>query len=221
LTIRRRRRTALKIQRLTGGALLRVPKPLQPRINNRTLWLTTREQIRADQFRVGLHLSEHSRQGADQLGFGREVTIVGPGLPRVLPEPLRGIELRRAGWRLMYVPPVAIRGEPAPHLGILVIGGVVLNQHRSAPAAAPRQLFQKGQAGRGVEDGVQPLVETGAPQLDGAQDLHAFAFSRHRSFGRTTDAAPGGMQRGILPEAGFVGENQRPAFVLRFFLRFG
>ena len=28
LTIRRRRRTALKIQRLTGGALLRVPKPL-------------------------------------------------------------------------------------------------------------------------------------------------------------------------------------------------
>jgi hypothetical protein len=59
------------------------------------------------------------------------------------------------------------------------------------------------------------------PQFDGAQDLHAFSFSRHRNFGRMTDAAPGGMQRGILPEAGFVGENQRAAFVSGFFLRFG
>jgi len=96
-----------------------------------------------------------------------------------------------------------------------------LNQYRSLPAVAPRQLFQEGQVGGGVENGVLPVMETGASQFDGAQDLHAFAFSRHRNFGRMTDAAPGGMQRGILPEAGFVGENQRPAFVLGFCFRFG
>jgi hypothetical protein len=64
-------------------------------------------------------------------------------------------------------------------------------------------------------------METGVAQFDGTQDLYALAFSCDRHFGRVPDAAPGGMQRGVLPEAGFVGEDQRPAFGAGFFLRFG
>ena len=96
-----------------------------------------------------------------------------------------------------------------------------MNQNGPTPAIAPRQLFQKGEVGGGVEDGVLPVMETGAPQFDGAQDLHALALSRHRDFGRMADPAPGGMQGGVLPEAGFVGEDQRPAFGVSFFLRLG
>jgi len=96
-----------------------------------------------------------------------------------------------------------------------------LNQNGSTPAIAPRQLFQEGKVGGGVEDGVLPVMETSVPQFDGAQDLHALAFSCDRDFGRVADAAPGGMQRGVLTEAGFVGEDQRPACGSGFFLRFG
>jgi len=41
-----------------------------------------------------LHLSEDSGQGAEQFRGGREVPVVSAGLARVLPEALRGIELR-------------------------------------------------------------------------------------------------------------------------------
>ena len=43
---------------------------------------------------MGLHLSEDPGQGTDQFRGGREVPVVGSGLARVLPETLRGIELR-------------------------------------------------------------------------------------------------------------------------------
>ena len=121
----------------------------------------------------------------------------------------------------MHLQPVSIAGEPLPYVGVLMVGGVVLNQNGSTPAIAPRQLFQEGEVGCGVEDGVLPVMETGVPHLDGPQDLHALALSRNRDFGRVTDAAPGGMQRGVLAETGFVGEDQRPVPRLGFFLRFG
>lgn len=41
-----------------------------------------------------LHLSEDPGQGADQFRGGCEVPVVSSGLARVLPEALRGIELR-------------------------------------------------------------------------------------------------------------------------------
>ena len=107
----------------------------------------------------------------------------------------------------MHLQPVSIAGEPLPYVGVLMVGGVVLNQNGPTPTIAPRQLFQKGEVGGGVEDGVLPVMEAGVAQFDGAQDLHTLALSRHRDFRRVADAAPGGMQRGVLPEAGFVGED--------------
>jgi len=41
-----------------------------------------------------LHLSEDPEQSPDQFCSGREVPVVSSGLARVLPETLRGIELR-------------------------------------------------------------------------------------------------------------------------------
>ena len=41
-----------------------------------------------------LHVSEDPGQGADQFRGGREVPVVSSRLARVLPEALRGIELR-------------------------------------------------------------------------------------------------------------------------------
>ena len=121
----------------------------------------------------------------------------------------------------MHLQPISIGGEPLPYVGILVVGGIVLNQNGSTPPIAPRQLFQEGEVGGSVEDGVLPVMETGVPQFYGAQDLDALAFSCNRNFGRVTDAAPGRMQRGVLAETGFVGEDQRPVPRVGFFLRLG
>src|SRR2546422_6195826 len=64
--------------------------------------------------------------------------------------------------------------------------------------------------GAGVEGGVLPIIEPRAPKFDGAENLHALALSGNRDFWRATHAAPGGVQGRVLPEAGFVREDQRP-----------
>jgi hypothetical protein len=64
-------------------------------------------------------------------------------------------------------------------------------------------------------------MKAGPLQFDGAQDLHALALPGDQDFGRMTDATPRGMQGGVLPKAGFVGENQRAVLAAGFFLRFG
>ena len=82
-------------------------------------------------------------------------------------------------------------------------------------------MLQKAEVGVRVEDLVLPVMETSAPQFDGSQYLDALALSRDRDFRRVPDAAPGGMQRGVLSETGFIGENQRSALGSGFFLRLG
>ena len=67
---------------------------IQPRIIKGTSRSAERKQIGSDRLRMVLHLSEDPGQGADQFRSGREVPVVSSGLSRVLPEALRGIELR-------------------------------------------------------------------------------------------------------------------------------
>ncbi len=143
------------------------------------------------------------------------------GLSRVLPEALRGIELRRVRWQLVHLKPAAVGGEPFPYLGILVVRSVVLNQNRPRAAIGARQLLQKAQVGVRVEDRLLPVMETRAPQFDGSQDLDALPLAGDRDFRRVPDATPGGMQRGVLSETGFIGEDQRPTLGSGFFLRLG
>jgi hypothetical protein len=121
----------------------------------------------------------------------------------------------------MHFQPVAVGLEPAPHLSILVIRGVVLNEDRCRAAIVPGELMKEGQVGGSIEDGILPVVEAGLPEFDGAEDLDALALPDDGDLRRLADPAPGGVQRGVLAEAGFVGEDQRPVLALGFFIRFG
>ncbi len=142
-------------------------------------------------------------------------------LSRVLPQPFRGIQLWRVGRQLMHLQPMPVGFEPVPHFGILMVGGVVLNHNGPLAAISPSQLFEEAEIGVGVEDGVLPIVEPRAPEFDGSENLHALALPGDRNFWRATHAAPGSVQGRVLPEAGFVGEDQRPVPRAGFFLRFG
>jgi hypothetical protein len=67
---------------------------IHPRIIKGTSRSAKRKPIGSDRLRMVLHLSEDPGQGADQFRDGREVPVVSSGLAGVLPEALRGIELR-------------------------------------------------------------------------------------------------------------------------------
>lgn len=87
-----------------------------------------------DRCGVRLHLAEDSLERADEFGLTGKEAIVRSVFSRVLPEPLRRIELRRVRRQVMNVQPMPIGLEPTPHVGVLVVGSVVLDQNR-APAA--------------------------------------------------------------------------------------
>ena len=168
-----------------------------------------------------MHVRKHAGQRGEQIVAGGEVAVVGGVFAGVLPKPFGWIEFGRVGRELMDLQPVPVGSEPTPDLSVLVVGGVVLNENGPLAAIMRREALQKIQVGSGVEDRGLRIVEAGAPKLDGAQDLDALAFAGNRDLGWMSDSAPGGVQRGVLPEAGFVGENQCAVLAAGFFLRRG
>ena len=121
----------------------------------------------------------------------------------------------------MYFQPVPVGLEPCPDFAVLVVGGVVLNQNGPLPAVSPCQLLEESQICGGVENRLLAIIEARAPQFDSAQNLDALALSGDGNFWRIPYAAPGGVERRILPEAGFVREDERPVSRAGFFLRLG
>ncbi len=121
----------------------------------------------------------------------------------------------------MNLQPTSVGFEPFPHVGVLMIGGVVLNHDGPLVAISRRQLLEEAEVGGGVEDGVLSIIEPRTPEFDGSEYLHALALSGNRDFRRATHPAPGSVQSRVLPETGLVGEDQRPVPLLGFFFRSG
>lgn len=75
-----------------------------------------------------LNISEGAEQALTQF-FGRvEVTIVCGLHARVVPDPFDCVELRRIGGKQIDFQTLAVRAEPFVDFGLLVIGGVILDQ---------------------------------------------------------------------------------------------
>ena len=121
----------------------------------------------------------------------------------------------------MNFQPVAIGIEPSPYVAVFMVGRVVLHEQGSLPSIAARQLFQESEVRGSIEDGLLPVMKASLPQFNRSKNLHGLALPGHGNFGGTTDPAPGGVQGRILAKAGFVGEDQRPVLLLRFFFRLG
>src|SRR5712692_392541 len=58
----------------------------------------------------------------------------------------------------MHLQPMPVDFEPIPHLGILMVGGVVLNHDGSLAAISPGQLFEEPEVGGCVEDCVLSIL---------------------------------------------------------------
>jgi hypothetical protein len=121
----------------------------------------------------------------------------------------------------MYFQPVPVGLEPGPNLAVLVVGGVVLNQNGPLCTVAPCQLLQEAEVGGGIEDYALAILKVRAPQFDSTENLHVLALAGNGNFRWPAYAAPGGAERRILPETGFVGEEERPVSRTGFFLSAG
>jgi hypothetical protein len=117
----------------------------------------------------------------------------------------------------MHFQPMPVGPEPAPDLGILMVRGIVLDQNCPLTAVASGSLFQETEIRGGIENSFLAVVEPCAPEFDSSENFHVLALAGDRNFRWATHAAPGSVQRGILPEASFVSEDQGPVPGLRFF----
>ena len=75
-----------------------------------------------------LDVVESSEQGVAQRRRAVEVAVVRAGLPGVMPEPLRGIEVRRIGRQRKDFDLAVVFGKKLQDFRLLMIRGVVLNQ---------------------------------------------------------------------------------------------
>ena len=64
-----------------------------------------------------------------------EVAIVGAGHPRVMPEPLRRVEVRRIGWKEKHLDLSVMLGKILQDFRLLVIGRIILNEKHPMTAA--------------------------------------------------------------------------------------
>ena len=62
-------------------------------------------------------------------------------------------------------------GKPIPYLPVLVIGGVVLDEIDFAGKVASNQPLQVDDIGRGIEDLLKMVKETGRIEFDRAKDF--------------------------------------------------
>lgn len=96
-----------------------------------------------------------------------------------------------------------------------------MNENSALSAIAAGNLLKEGKVAHGVEHVVAAVEELGAVEFHRPEDLHALALPCDRDLGLVAETAPGGMQSRVLPETGFVGEDQLPVVGFRFFFRFG
>ena len=88
---------------------------------------------------------------------------------------------------------VPVGTEPTPDLCVLMVGGVVLDKNGPLATIMRGEALQEIQVGTSIEDRGLGIVEAGAPEFDGAQDLDAFPLAGDGDLGRMTDPAPGGV----------------------------
>jgi len=121
----------------------------------------------------------------------------------------------------MNLQPVPVGFEPSPDIAVLVVRSIVLNQNGSLAAVSPSQLFEESQIGAGIENRCLAIVEARTPQFDCAKNLHVMPLAGDRHLRRVPYPAPGGVERRVLPEAGFVCEDECPVSQAGFFLSAG
>ena len=146
---------------------------------------------------------------------------MGPLHAGVMPDSLQRIEVGGIRGEIVDLDGGAVVGEPRPDTPVFVVGGVVVDEVNLAGEVAAQNPVQVLDVGLGIEDRLEMVEEPGAVQLDGAEEFEGPPLARGRDFRLRAYPGPGLVEGGVLPEGGFVLEEEGGPFGLDFFLMAG
>jgi hypothetical protein len=167
------------------------------------------------------HGAQRPIQAPHEFRLCRVVSVVCGLDSHVMPEGFDGVELRAVPGQCTQVEAMAVVPQPLPHLGRPMVRGVIVDQEDLLPRVAVRQAVQKGRVAPAFEDLAMPVVEFRPAQIDGPENLLRVALARRRDQGLVSSARPCLVQAGVLPETGFIGEEQGGVAIRGFFLTAG
>lgn len=102
-----------------------------------------------------------------------------------------------------------------------MVRGIVLNQIDFSWEIASQRSFEIPDVRFGIEHFLEMIEEPGTVEFDGSEDLERVPLPCGRDFRLRSYPCPGAIEGRVLPEAGFVFEEDRCPFALGFFLMRG
>jgi len=102
-----------------------------------------------------------------------------------------------------------------------MVRGVVLNEEHLLSAITLCQAIEEGGVAPAFKNVSTPIVESGAVQIDGSEDLLRVSLPRRRDEWLMTPPCPSLIEGRILAETGFIAEEQSRAAISGFFLSEG
>lgn len=103
---------------------------------------------------------------------------------------------------------MAVTSQPRPHLRRPMVSRVVVDQEDFLPTIALHQPVQEGRVATAFKDVAPAVVEAGAVEIDRSKDLLRVALARRGNQRLVSAARPRLVEARVLPEAGFIGEEQ-------------
>lgn len=140
---------------------------------------------------------------------------------RIMPDSFQSIEFWGVRRQIVNLDVSAMGGKPVPYLPILVVGSVVLDQIDFLWKVASNQPLQVNDIGRSIEDFLKMVKETGRIEFDRAKDFQSLFLPGGGNFGLASYPRPGLVESGVLPESGFVLEEEGGSIASGFFLMSG
>jgi hypothetical protein len=125
-----------------------------------------------------------------------------------MPNGFDGIELGTIGRQQAQMKAMPIVREPLPHFRSLVVRGIIVNKEDFLLAVALRQPAWKRRVTLALENLPIPIVEFWPVEIHRSAYLLRVALAGGRNQRLVSAAGPGLIEAGVLPETGFVAEEQ-------------
>jgi hypothetical protein len=138
-----------------------------------------------------------------------------------MPDSFQSIEFWGVRRQIVNLDISAMGGKPIPYLPILVVRSVVLDQIDFLGKVASNQPLQVDDIGRSIEDLLEMVKETSRIEFDRTKDFQRLLLPGGGNFGLASYPCPGLVESRVLPESGFVLEEEDGSFASGFFLMSG
>ena len=136
----------------------------------------------------------------------------------VVPKRFNGVELGTVSRQRAKMETVSKTAKPFPHFRRPMVSGIIVDQEHLLTGIALGQAIQESGVAPPLKPLAMPVVEPGPIQIDGAKNLLRVALASGRNQRLVTSARPRLVEARILPETGFIGEQQGRVALCGFFL---